>query len=316
MDRLLLSLCLIFISLAAGYAVQHLLCPSRPRLETVRRRLQSFAVFCLIPCSAMLSLWGLPMPDARLLALPLLGLLSWIWGGFLSIQIARRLHLEPTRSGSFYCCGTFSNLGAVGALVSVLFFGEKAIAITALFRLCEEMFYFGIAFPVARRLGGDAGPLRFRSFRADPVLLLILMALGLGLALNMLGIPRPEVLGSLAAAAMLLATVLFLFAIGLGLRLSRVSCYMREATALAAVKFVGVPLLLVPLAALAGLGNIDGGLPLRVVTVLSCMPVAMTALVPPALFGLDVDLANALWILSTLALVVILPVLYFVLPLL
>ena len=75
-------------------------------------------------------------------------------------------------------------------------------------------------------------------------------------------------------------------------------------------------LLLVPLAALAGLGSIDGGLPLRVVTVLSCMPVAMTALVPPALFGLDVDMANALWIFSTLALVVILPVLYFVLPLL
>lgn len=115
---------------------------------------------------------------------------------------------------------------------------------------------------------------------------------------------------------MLLATVLFLFAIGLGLRLSRVSCYAREAAALAAVKFVGVPVLLVPLAALAGLGSIDGGLPLRVVTVLSCMPVAMTALVPPALFGLDVDMANALWIFSTLALVVILPALSFVLPLL
>ena len=111
-------------------------------------------------------------------------------------------------------------------------------------------------------------------------------------------------------------TLLFLFAIGLGLRLSRVSCYAREAAALAIVKFIGVPLLLVPLAALAGLGSIDGGLPLRVVTVLSCMPVAMTALVPPALFGLDVDMANALWIFSTLALVVTLPVLYFVLPLL
>ena len=197
-----------------------------------------------------------------------------------------------------------------------MFFGEKAIAIVALFRICEEMFYFGISFPVARRLGGGEGAFRLRSFRPDPVLLLILTALGLGLALNMLGVPRPAPLGTVAAAAMLLATVLFLFAIGLGLRLSRVSCYAREAAALAIVKFIGVPLLLVPLAALAGLGSIDGGLPLRVVTVLSCMPVAMTALVPPALFGLDVDMANALWIFSTLALVVILPVLYFVLPLL
>ncbi|WP_300717839.1 hypothetical protein [uncultured Desulfovibrio sp.] len=316
MDRLLLSLCLIFISLAAGYAAQRLLRIPRPRMETVRRRMQSLAVFCLIPCSAMLSLWGLPAPDPRLLTLPLLGITAWIWGGFLSLQAARRLRLEPSRTGSFYCCGTFSNLGAVGALVSVLFFGEKAIAIVALFRLCEEMFYFGIAFPVARHLGGGQGGFHFRSFRPDPVLLLILTALGLGLVLNVLDVPRPASLGPLASAAMLLATVLFLFAIGLGLRPSRISCYTREAAALAAVKFIGVPALLVPLAGLAGLGGIDGGLPLRVVTVLSCMPVAMTALVPPVLFRLDVDLANALWIFSTLALIIILPVLYVVLPLL
>ena len=84
MDRLLLSLCLIFLSLAAGHAAQHLLRMPRPRLESVRKRLQSFAVFCLIPCSAMLSLWGLPSPDTRLLALPFLGIVSWIWGGLLS----------------------------------------------------------------------------------------------------------------------------------------------------------------------------------------------------------------------------------------
>ena len=234
MDRLLLSLCLIFLSLAAGHAVQHLLRIPRPLLERVRQRLQSLAVFCLIPCSAMLSLWGLPSPDSRLLVLPFLGIASWIWGGILSLRVARGLHLDGPRTGSFYCCGTFANLGAVGALVSVLFFGEKAIAIVALFRLCEEMFYFGISFPVARRLGGGEGVFSLRSFRPDPVLLLILTALGLGLALNVLGVPRPAPLGSLAAAAMLLATVLFLFAIGLGLRLSRVSCYAREAAALAA----------------------------------------------------------------------------------
>ena len=96
-------------------------------------------------------------------------------------------------------------VGAVGALVSVMFFGEKAIAIVALFRICEEMFYFGISFPVARRLGGGEGAFRLCSFRPDPVLLLILTALGLGLALNMLGVPRPAPLGSVAAAAMLLA---------------------------------------------------------------------------------------------------------------
>ena len=71
-----------------------------------------------------------------------------------------------------------------------------------------------------------------------------------------------------------------------------------------------------PLAALAGLGSIDGGAasPGRDGPFLHARchdgPGAS------GLFGLDVDMANALWIFSTLALVVILPVLYFVLPLL
>ena len=46
------------------------------------------------------------------------------------------------------------------------------------------------------------------------------------------------------------------------------------------------------------------------------MPVAMTALVPPSLFRLDLDLANACWIFSTLALVAVLPALLVILPLL
>ena len=59
----------------------------------------------------------------------------------------------------------------------------------------------------------------------------------------------------------------------------------------------------------------DGGLPLKVVTILSAMPVAMNALIPPSLFRLDLDLANACWVFTTMELVVILPVLVIILPL-
>ncbi len=46
------------------------------------------------------------------------------------------------------------------------------------------------------------------------------------------------------------------------------------------------------------------------------MPVAMTALVPPSLFNLDLDLANACWVFSTAGLIVVLPALLIILPLL
>ena len=78
---------------------------------------------------------------------------------------------------------------------------------------------------------------------------------------------------------------------------------------MAAIKFVGVPLVVAGLAWTIGYGAIDGGLPLKTVLIVSAMPVAMNALMPPSLYGLDLDLAKACWIFSTAALVVVLPAL-------
>ena len=321
MDRLLLTLGIIFVSLAAGYAFRHAVTTGRVRLSEgtlilARQRLQTAAVFVLIPISAMLSLWGLPSPDTRLLALPLLGLAAWIWGGALSLLFARWLRLDRAQTGSLYCCGTFTNIGAVGSLVCVLFLGESAIALVALYRLCEELFYFSVSFPIARWYSRENGGQRlsFRNLRFDPILKVVLSALLLGITLNLLHVPRPEFCGRLASGFMILATVLFLFAIGLSLRLSRMARYTRQSLAVCAIKFIGVPLLITGIAKAVGYGAIDNGLPLKVVAVLSSMPVAMTALVPPSLFSLDLDLANACWIFSTLALVAVLPALLLVLP--
>ena len=321
MDRLLLTLGIIFVSLVAGYALQKGVAGGRVKLSpealaALRLRMQRFALFALIPLSAMLSLWGLPSPDPRLLALPLFGLFAWILGGTLAVVAAAWLRLDRGQAGSLYCCGSFTNIGAVGALVCVVFLGENTIALVSLYRLCEELFYFGVAFPVARWYGTAAQGerLSFRRLRIDPILRLVLCALLLGIGLNLAGVPRPAVAGPLASGAMILATVLFLSAIGMSLRVSRLRRYTRQCLAVAAIKFVIVPAAVTGLAWTVGYGDLDGGMPLRVVAVLSCMPVAMNALVPPSLFGLDLDLANACWIYTTAALIAVLPVLTAILP--
>lgn len=322
MDRLLLTLTIIFVSLIAGYAVRQWvssgLSPlNESSLKTLRLLIQKTAMFGLIPVSAMLSLWGLPSPDPRLLSLPFLGLAGWICGGALALFFSRHMHLGRAQTGSMYCCGTFINIGAVGSLVAVMHFGEQAIAMASLFRLCEEMFYFGVALPVSRRFGSVPKNMqRTLRFRMDPVLTAILLGLGLGLFLNLSGVPRPAFLGTVSTAAMITATVCFLFSIGMGLRLSRMTCYVRESAVISLIKFVFVPVIVTSLAMLAGLGSVDNGLPLKVVAILSSMPVAMNALIPPSLFNLDLDLANACWVFTTLELVVVLPVLIIILPLL
>lgn len=344
MPKLLFTLGVITLSLASGYTIQRLTTSGRLHLSgdpvQLRRRMQMVALFGCLPASAMLSLWGMPAPEARLLTLPLLGLFSWTAGGLLAVGLSHGLRLDASQTGSMFCCGAFTNIGAVGGFVCVLYLGEQSIALVALYRLCEEFFYFGVAYPVAKAYGErnktpapardeipetPTSPRRellravlaaFRHVGGDPVIRLVLGALLLGVTLNLAGVPRFPGAGTLASGCMLAATVLFLTAIGMSLRISRIRAYTRQWLCIALIKFLLVPVSVTGLAWLCGLGTVDDGLPLRTVFVLSAMPVAMNALVPPSLFSLDLDLANTCWICTTASLIVVLPIAAALLPLL
>ena len=108
MTRLVLSVFLIFISLALGYIYrQRLLLRNKDLLLPLRDRLQFLAFFLFMPLSSMFSLWGLPKPDERFLALPLLGILAWTLGGAASLLAAYIFRFSKAAKGSLFCCGTF-----------------------------------------------------------------------------------------------------------------------------------------------------------------------------------------------------------------
>lgn len=321
LERFILTLGIIFVSISLGYLCK--ICVESGKLPGSqecwfkwRKKAQSLAIFILMPFSAMLSLWGLPRPESELIALPLPGLASYIIGGVLALLAARMLKLGRKATGAFYCCGTFSNIAAVGGLICLLLFGANSIALVAIYRLTEEIYYFSVTIPIAKWFSREKkdAPLAFGALRPNPALMVIVGALALGVILNLRHVNRPEYFGFIASSAMLVATVILLFGIGLTLRLSSLAGYARPAAAMCAIKFIAVPIAITSLAWLMGFGDYDNGLVLKVVAVLSAMPVAMTALVPPALFDLDVDLANACWIYSTLGLVFVLPALMLVSP--
>lgn len=318
-ERLSLTLAIIFLSLTSGWLTRQAAEKGKisigdPVLDALRQKLQTTAIFFFLPLSAMLSLWGLPQPRPQLLFLPLMGLASFVFGGILAIGAAIPLHLDKAQTGSYFCCGTFTNIGAIGGLVCLLFLGENSIALVALYRLFDEIFYFSVAFPVAQWYGSDNEKLNLRSFKLNPVLAAVIFALLLGITLNLCHIQRPDFLGYVASASMLLSTMCFLYAIGLTLHLSKIGGHLKAGIVLCAIKFLIIPAIVIALAMLCGLGHIENGLPLKAAAILSAMPVAMTALVPPALFHLDVDLANSCWIITTLGLVVTLPGLMLLLP--
>ncbi|MFH1153216.1 MAG: hypothetical protein V1793_05385, partial [Pseudomonadota bacterium] len=78
---------------------------------------------------------------------------------------------------------------------------------------------------------------------------------------------------------------------------------------------VMVPFAIVSAGFFLGLGNMDAGLPLKVVLILSSMPVGFIAMVPPTIYDLDVDLANAGWLTTNGLLLLEIPVLLMLLSL-
>lgn len=320
-QRLLLTLLIIFASLAIGYLLQTLQTSGKWKISSggfsaARKNLQRLAIFFLMPVSAMLSLWGLPRPGPSLLILPVVGTMSYIFGGWLALKAGRWQHMPNRQLGAYYGCGAFTNLGAVGGLVCLMFLGENTIALVSLYRLFEEIYFFGVAYPVARSFGAGEDRVSFhlRQFKPHPGVAIIVAALACGIILNLSGVSRPAFFTPVASAFMVTGTVCLLIGIGMNLRLAATFRYLRPALVMCVIKFILLPFIVTGLAFCLGGGSLEGGLAIKTVFILSSMPVAMYALVPPTLFDLDIDLANTCWIITTLGLLAIVPALMLLLP--
>jgi hypothetical protein len=319
-SRLLFSFVIILSGLLAGYAVQMLASRGLIRLpvstDSLRKGLQRTALLFVNPVAIVGATWIVSIREAALAALPFVGLFAIVTGGFLALGAARLLHLPPKKTGALFCCGSFTNIGSIGALVCYVFLGEPGFALVPIYKIFEELSYYSTGFPIAKYYSGSTVAEgrwdRVKGLMKDPLVLVSVSSLLLGGALNASGIERPAIYGAVNAVFIPLGVFMLLISVGLALRFRKVGGYLREAAAVATIKFAAVPILATTLAWGLGFGRIDGGLPLKVVLILSAMPVAFNALIPPSIYDLDLDLANSCWFVTTVLLVIVLPALLFV----
>ena len=317
--KLLTSFAVILAGLLLGYAIQVLAARGVIRLplpvEALRKGLQRAALLFVNPVAIVGATWIVSIRDAALAALPLVGLFAIVAGGVLALGAARLLRLPPKKTGALFCCGSFTNIGSIGALVCYLYLGEPGFALVPIYKIFEELSYYSIGFPIAKHYSGSAAAEgrwdRVKGLARDPLILVSVTALALGGSLNASVLERPVIYRAVHAVPTPLAAVLLVVAVGLALRFRRVGDYLRESAAVAAIKFALVPALTCALAVSLGFGRIDGGLPLKVVLILSSMPVAFNALIPPSIYDLDLDLANSCWFVTTALLALVLPTLLF-----
>ena len=322
--QLINSFLIIFISLATGYLIQLLVKKSILSLpfslDKARKFLQKLAILFFVPVTYIGVYWTMDFHQIKLLLFPVLGIFNIILGGTIAILIARHIHLNNKDTGSFFCCGFFSNLVNIGGLICFLFLGEEGYKLVPLYTFFLQITYYAIGCSVAKHYSmkdkqQNQNAFDLNAMLKDTFILVGLASIIIGLGFNASGLLRPAIYTTIISLFIPVSTVLLLISIGLSMRLSKVRQYQKESILIAGIKFLIVPTVMVSIGFLLGYHQINDGLPLKVILILSSAPVAFHSLIPPSLYGLNLDLANSCWLFTTFGLILIIPILLFLINL-
>jgi hypothetical protein len=330
MQSFVVSFSIIIISLLAGYAFNTLIkrgmVPLSPE-QTARLRLnmQKTALLGIYPVAFLGAIWVADLSERLYFLLPLIGLAALSSGLAYGFAGSRLLRLPPARAGVFTTCSSFTNIGAIGALIVFMLLGEPGFALVPFYKMFEELWNYSILFPIARSYGERANatgnnrsnstPAGISRVLRDPFLIVSLSAVTVGIILNFTGVSRPAFYSGLNAILVPVGTMVLLFAIGMRLRFTIARQDIKAGILLTLGKAVFIPLVASTLAWALGLGQTTDGLGLKLVLVLAAMPVGFVGLVPPTLYKLDQDFAGSLWLVSNTALLAIVPALALILSL-
>jgi hypothetical protein len=290
--RLLLGLGLFFGSLALGWWLHQ-----QGRLPADRAsRIVKLLVRGPSPVILGSLFWGMDLRRAEPWLLPLLGMLIACSTLLPARLYARHDRLTPAQTGSVLTCALFSNLGYLGAFTAFALFGETAYGLCMLYLLFFTPCFYTLGFWIGARYGGKTIPMGLGAAFTGELRLYPFAGMLIGLGLNLAGLPRPAALEWLNHVLIPLDTALISMAIGSQLTFEPLRPWWRPALAMSGIKFLYTPAVAWLLVQLLGLQ----GLPRTIVLLQASMPVGISPLMLPLLFGVDRRIANALWLWTTL----------------
>jgi predicted permease len=287
------------LPLACGYLLHYVGWMSRKQGDVVIKvnlRVVATAV-------SLVSFWGAAL-TLQLIWLPVLGVMMQIIPGVVSGALARRKYDGPLEQGGFVLATMLSNRGVVGTLSVFILYGEQGYVWSRLVMLLAPLVQYMVCFPLAqyysdRHRGEDNGrPSLWSvlfSWNQVPV-----VGIAIGFALNHLDVARPQMVGDALPWAVHLLAWGVVLPLGASLNFAQLRRFMPDMIELLALKFLVTPLLVGLLGYAIGLrGDV-----LAAVTILAASPSAIMAVVAGRLYKLNVDLAMAAFVLSTVVYIV------------
>ena len=266
--------------------------------ERVFNWMISIGIIFLFPGLTAFSIWGL-VPVFDLVWLPAFGIWLHLLPGVLALLWGRRKYQSSLDYGSYTIAGFLSNHVTLGSLSAYILFGETGYAYTQMTLLFNSLLMFGFAYPLAQyfRKQHDHGA----GLKIDLKQILFnrnqmpLVGMIIGVWLNWQGIARPA--GFLPVFDMMIhfSAWTFLLPVGFSMDFDEVRHFWRDALDITLIKCLITPLLTLVIAGFA----ISDQIAFRTLILLAAQPTAVNAVIAMKLFGLNLHLSVAAFVLST-----------------
>ncbi|HYJ08303.1 MAG TPA: hypothetical protein VEX18_04825 [Polyangiaceae bacterium] len=272
------------------------------------KRLFNIAFYGCQMSITLSSLW-IARIDRSSATMPLLAVSGWLLTAGVAWLLSVRLgHARPQR-GAFIATMCQSNNGfTLLGFVALVLFEERGLAQAVYTQSLNNPYLLLFCFPIARLYSSSAsgkslGQIVFENLK-DARVLLPLVIIGAGLALNFFGVPRPQSLGSLVRPLIYIGTACSGIAVGLLYRGAQLKRYWRENLVSFGYRSTLYPLYYAGLAWLCGLSALDS----RILILYGLVPAALLANFLAVSFELDTDLTSSVFVVSTVTfLFVVLP---------
>lgn len=286
--------------------------------ESASRPIHMATMIFGYPLVCALPVWVLPLrtSDFWIPAQCILLTLSCFGVG---LVVGRMLGLPRSELGVFSYSAAHGNIGfTMGGFICFCLGGEQALAYAIIYIFAWSVLMFAGFFPLAEVFARSDAKLTVGSVVRNLIDVRCLALLGtlVGLALNLSGVPRPELIDRthIVDVLVVLTTAAMFFVIGLTLHVSRIAETKAQHALLALIKFVISPALaLLWISVARGVGIEVAPLQQMVFIIESTVPIALFVTVVANLYHLNVQLATALFVVNTVLFVVfVLPVLVLV----
>ncbi|MBT3319599.1 MAG: hypothetical protein HN948_00115 [Clostridia bacterium] len=316
MGKLIFSLAIIVGALVVGQILYGAVKGEKARAKTdaVMTTIRNIIVYSVTPVILLGAFWVVDIGNASLITVPFICIFALGIGSSLSLLFSKIAKHNRLQTGAMFCCGGSSNLGSIGGLLTFAFLGETGYAFCVLYIVLSAPFLYTVVFPVASSFSEShikTHPLK--RILKDKLIMMFFATMLVGFILNLVGVPRPAFYSKLNEYLIPISSFFLVAALGYTMRFGLIRSYPKEIVFISIVKYIITPLFVIGTALLLGLNTYGDGTLFKALVIMSALPVGFNALIPINMYGLDKNLGNSNWIVTTVSLVVVVPVVYIIL---